>query len=344
MVVMTSSSRASKNVNWTRRGMLVVSACLGGIGLCGTLLGAAPADAAAGRDGQREPARDPVRDRLGLGGELQSMHGLRAWSRPSAEHAVSFASPGVITQILVKDGDEVKKDQILAIQNEAEEKAKLEIAKYEAGEAADQYIKAAGASLEQAKVKLKRLEQLYAAAIAAGRIDNEVLEAQVEVKVADATLVLRQHEKTVKQKQADLQETKLAEKRLKSPVDGFVLRIEVREGEGADLSKPAVRVVRNDPLWVEVDVPTARARALKIGQPLEAKYTDADEQWRQGKIIYMAPFADPRSNTRRVRLEMPNPDMREAGVQMLVRLPDDRAADKGKVQADVRPVAAEAVR
>jgi hypothetical protein len=62
-----------------------------------------------------------------------------------------------------------------------------------------------------------------------------------------------------------------------------------------------------------------------------------EPQWRQGKIIYMAPYADPRSDTRRVRLEMPNPEKREAGVIMLVRLPDTVAREKARIQADAKP-------
>jgi hypothetical protein len=52
----------------------------------------------------------------------------------------------------------------------------------------------------------------------------------------------------------------------------------------------------------------------------------------------MAPYADPRSNTRRLRMELPNPDKREAGVQMLVRLPETVAGDKARIQADAKPV------
>jgi cobalt-zinc-cadmium efflux system membrane fusion protein len=304
---------------WLRGGALFVA-----------MLGGSAVASAAAADERAVPPRD----RLG-GPEVPMVQGLKGYSRPSAEHKVSFTSPGVISQIIVKDGDSVKKDQELAVQNEAEEKMKLEIAEFEAGDAADQYIKAADATLQKAKVDLERLEKLFAAEIQAGKSNTELDQARAELAVGQATLDLRKLEKVVKVKQAKLQKQKLDEKRLKSPVDGFVLKIEVREGEGADMSKTAVQVVANDPLWIEVDVPTARVKALKLGQPLQARYLD-EEQWRQGKIIYMAPYADPRSATRRLRLEMPNPEKREAGVQMLVRLPDTVAGEKGRIQADAK--------
>ena len=317
-----SPQKSLSKAGWLRRGIFTAAV----FGVMVTGAAAAPADE------RQEP-------RLGGGDIPLGLQGLRALSRPSSEHKVSFASPGVIHQILVKDGDAVKKDQVLAVQNEAEEIAKLEIAEFEAGKAADQYIKAAEATLNKAMVDLKRLEQLFAAEIAQGRSNTELDAAKAEVAVSEATLDLRKYEKDVKARQAKLQKLKLDEKRVKSPVDGFVLRIEAREGEGADMSKTAIQVVRNDPLWVEVDVPTGRAKTLKMSQALEARYAD-EEQWRQGKVIYMAPYANAGSATRRVRLEMPNPEKREAGVQMFVRLPDvpgGGAADKGKIQADARP-------
>jgi RND family efflux transporter MFP subunit len=309
----TSSKKPEFSTRWLRRGAPLLAVLIGG----------AVAAAAPGDD------RVAPRDRLAA---PEMMQGLKGYSRPSAEHKVTFTSPGVISQILVKDGDPVKKDQELAVQNEAEEKLKLEIAEFEAGDAADQYIKAADATLQKAKVDLERLEKLYPGV----KSNTELDQARAEQAVSQATLDLRKLEKIVKEKQAKLQKQKVDEKRLKSPVDGFVLRIEAREGEGADMSKTTIQVVANDPLWVEVDVPTARAKALKLGQPLQSRYTD-EEQWRQGKIIYMAPYADPRSNTRHLRLELPNPDKREAGVQMLVRLPETVAGDKGRIQADAAP-------
>jgi RND family efflux transporter MFP subunit len=318
MVLMkTSPNKTAMTPGWLRRGVLILAVAAGG-----AVASAAPAD-----------ERATPRDRFAP--ETPMLQGLKGYSRPSAEHKVSFPSPGVISQILVKDGDPVKKGQELAVQNEAEERLKLEVAEFEAGEAAEQYIIAADATLKKAQVDLQRLENLYPEA-AKGKGNIEIDQARAEVAVSKATLDLRTLEKVVKQKQATLQKQKLTEKRLTSPVDGFVLRIEAREGEGADMSKPAIQVVAIDPLWVEVDVPTARAKGLKLGQPLQTRYTDEDP-WRQGKIIYMAPYADPRSNTRRLRLELPNPDKREAGVQMLVRLPETVAGDKARIQADAKP-------
>jgi RND family efflux transporter MFP subunit len=301
---------------WLRGGALLAAVLAGG-----AIASAGPADAGALQ-----------RDRLS-GRRMPAIEGLKGQSRPSAEHKVAFTSPGVISKILVKDGDAVKKDQELAVQNEAEEKLKLEIARFEAGDAADQYIKAADATLHKAKVDLERLEKLYAGV----QSNTELDQARAEVAVSKATLDLRTLEKIVKEKQATLQEQKLREKRLTSPVDGFVLRIEAREGEGADMSKTVVQIVSNDPLWVEVDVPTTSVKALKMGQAIQIRYTD-EEQWRQGKIIYMAPYADPRSDTRKIRMEMPNPEKREAGVQMYVRLPDAVGGDKARIQADAKPV------
>src|SRR5918993_2110561 len=125
MVLMkTSPDKLVMKAGWLRGGALLLAVAAG----------SAVASAAPGDD------RAVPRDRLAAPG-MPMMEGLKGYSRPSAEHKVSFTSPGVISQILVKDGDAVKKDQELAVQSEAEEKLKLEIAEFEAGDAADQYNK-----------------------------------------------------------------------------------------------------------------------------------------------------------------------------------------------------------
>ncbi len=78
-------------------------------------------------------------------------------------------------------------------------------------------------------------------------------------------------------------------------------------------------------LNVEVSMPSARARALKVGQALDVRYQD-EEKWMTAKVTFLTPYADAASGTRRVRLEMRNEANREAGLPVYVKLPDNVAA------------------
>jgi hypothetical protein len=92
-----------------------------------------------------------------------------------------------------------------------------------------------------------------------------------------------------------------------------VQKIEVEEGEVIDPQRPAITIVRNDPLWVEARVPTRRALGLKLGQQLDVLYKN-EPGARKAEIIYFDPVALAGSNFQIVRLAMPNPDNRPSGM------------------------------
>jgi hypothetical protein len=103
-------------------------------------------------------------------------------------------------------------------------------------------------------------------------------------------------------------------------MDGIVETIDVSVGEVTDPQKPVMTVVKNDPLWIEFHLPTIQSSKLKLGQQLEVTYPGAT-QWQAAKIIYKAPVADAASDTQKMRLEMPNPQLIDSGLQVVVRLP-----------------------
>jgi len=127
--------------------------------------------------------------------------------------------------------------------------------------------------------------------------------------------------------------------RIHSPIDGRVENVQVEVGESVDRLTPVVRVVQTDPLWVDVAVPAAVAARLQPGQPATArvnparydpKLTDKDfplrYKLRTGKIKHISTVADAASNTRRVRVELPNPENVPAGLHVLVELPQQEEA------------------
>jgi hypothetical protein len=116
---------------------------------------------------------------------------------------------------------------------------------------------------------------------------------------------------------------------IKSPMNGEVRKVEAAVGEVSDPQKPSIIIVSNDPLKVEAKLPTLTANRLKLGQALQVRYRD-EQQWREAKIIYFDPVADTSlvGGAQLIHLEMPNPDGRRAGQEVVVKLPQDVAAAK----------------
>ncbi|QOV87814.1 efflux RND transporter periplasmic adaptor subunit [Humisphaera borealis] len=251
----------------------------------------------------------------------------RGVTKPKEEPKLAFVGPGVVMKVLVKEGATVTKDQVLAVQDDRDETGKLEVAKGEV-ESARMQIEAAAADLELKKVTLARLEELYADLIkqpAPKNTNRDLDEARVAVKIAEISIKFRETEWNKAKLEQHLQQIRLDQKKLVSPIDGVISKIDVNPGEGTDLSRPAMQIVQIDTLKVEVDIQATKCKALKIGDTLQVRYTDEDK-WMPATITFMTKYANASSGTRKVRLEMKNEADREAGLPVYVKLPDNLAA------------------
>lgn len=255
------------------------------------------------------------------------------YTRASNQSDLAFPVPGVISAVYIKMGDAVKVGQVIAQQDDAEEKAKLAAITAEA-ENADQQIQAALADRDKKRVDLKRTEEVFRELIAKGQSNSEVDSARVDVKIGEISVKFREGEAKEKKAQVALQVVRVNQKKLLSPLTGVVSKVDLHAGEGTDIQRPTgIQVVQNDPLWVDVNIPSAQTAQLRKGQSLNIQY-DAAGEWTPAQVILLSDVADPRANTRLVRLQMANPvrkdgTRKESGLQVFVKLPDALVANPG---------------
>jgi membrane fusion protein (multidrug efflux system) len=245
-------------------------------------------------------------------------------TKPSQQSDLSFNGPGVVSKLSVKEGDQVKAGQTLIDQDDSVEQANMAVVLVEAN--SDVQVDAAKAMLAYAEAELRRKQRL-ADEQALGA--SELEEAKLDVVKAQKQIELAQEEKHQKALEAEEDKAKIALKHLVSPIEGFVLKINTHVGETPSADKPVMTVVRNDPLWVETDLPTQQVKAIKLGQSLDVRY-GGEPTWQPAAIIYIAPEADARSDTQKVRMELGNPTGRDSGLQVEVKVPDNLASASAK--------------
>ena len=107
--------------------------------------------------------------------------------------------------------------------------------------------------------------------------------------------------------------------RLVSPVSGVVERVYVEKGEGVEALEKVIRVVRIDPLWVEVPVPLATARGLKEGSAATVRLSGSKGEAVQGKVVYVSSVADAAAETLTIRVEVENGSGHPAGQRVIVQ-------------------------
>jgi RND family efflux transporter MFP subunit len=243
-------------------------------------------------------------------------------TQPSERHKLTFPAAGLIIAKPVKEGDAVKAGDVLLQQDDFLEQKEVEKAQVEAESAAK--VDAAKADYNAKKhIYERKLNTLKGG----GANQQEVEDAELDMTLRDKQILVAtddQNEAKIKFLQ---EQKKVKDMKLLSPVDGIVEKIVLEVGEMADPQKPdaAVWVVKNDPLTVEIrDLPARQAGRLNKDDKLMVRYPD-EETWREAKVVYRAPVVDAASDTQLVKLELPNPKGREAGLQIQVQLPPNVA-------------------
>lgn len=240
-------------------------------------------------------------------------------TKPSEERKLSFSYPGVVREVLVKKGEYVKSGQPLLRLDNRIYLSELKKAKVDAE--SNLKIDFAKESEDQKRVRYERLQEIAK--------EGAASPLELEEAKLNASLAVTQHKLSYEeQAKARLEVEALAIKvelaTLTSEINGIVQDISIREGEYADPQQSAQRaaavVVQVDPLKVEVYLPTPVAAKLKMGQDLEVAYSGEDA-WHKAQIEYLDPVADPASGMRKLELTMPNPEGREPGWQVNVRVP-----------------------
>ncbi|MCK5113787.1 MAG: efflux RND transporter periplasmic adaptor subunit [Phycisphaerae bacterium] len=236
---------------------------------------------------------------------------IEAVTHPSYDGMLSFPVAGRVLEVPVKIGQRVKKGQLLVKLDDRVELARLEQLQNESQN--EVRVKAAEAQRAQKKLELKRVKQLFAKRAAS---KTELEQAELEYKTAGYSVDLAKFELA----QAGLQyaEMKHQIERMKivAPCDGFIEKLEVETGESVERAQDVVRLVKIDPLWVDIPVPLKIANALQSGGSIKIYFDEALKDPGEGKIIHVAVVADAALDARVVRIEIPNPKSRPAGMRV----------------------------
>ena len=250
-------------------------------------------------------------------------------TRPSERRQLSLKVMDVIWDVKVKPGDAVKVGQVLLTEDTREEEINLKIITIEAEaeapvRAAEVSVAAAKVTLANKEVEFKRVEDMFSKKVATpteydkAKLDVDL--ARLDIEKATCDLKAKKVENDQRKEQQKRQAVTIDRMQITCPIDGIVEDVLLKKGEVVDPQKPVIIVVKNDPLWVEVYLPTTLSLKLKVGQELTVKY-DLEDKALSAKVIYLSPVADPGAGVQLVRLELPNPEGKPAGLQVTVNPP-----------------------
>jgi len=247
-----------------------------------------------------------------------------AFTLPNKEYKISFPTMGVIKEVKIKEGDVVKKGDVLMKQDDSEDRAELRVL--------DAAIKQSKGGIVVGEAKLRVAESEYKSKLAlkkAGAFnDLEVERAQAERDVAAAQIEQAKDEVAQGEAKREKQSTHVENMTLKADMDGVVKDLINDVGSNVDPTRPVMTMVDNSTLLVEVQVPAIASLQLKKGDTMRVSYDR--KTWRDAKLSFMSPQADAQSGMRMIRLELPNPQGEPSGLQAFVELPEKLATAAAK--------------
>ncbi len=240
---------------------------------------------------------------------------LEGITAPNADITLSFVLTGRVSEVLVKPGITVERGQPLVQLFDEPERIQSEQLKVLSEDRTKIY--AAKAELAQKAADLKKLKRAKAkGAASAWEVDHSMLDVRIaELSLKSALVEQEQYRRRYEHSQSQLKRM-----RLQAPIAGRIEEVGVEAGESIGPLGPVVRLVQNDPLWIDMPVSMSQASDLSIGQRVWVAFPgDAGGNGSpNGSIIDIAAVADAASETLHIRIEVPNPNRRPAGERVTV--------------------------
>jgi membrane fusion protein (multidrug efflux system) len=207
---------------------------------------------------------------------------------------ISPKKAGIIDKILVKEGDQVKKGQILVQLDDVD--AKLQVERAEAG------VKQAVAAVETNRNIVPRYQKLYESQVIPQQTLDELI---LRFKVDEAKLDLAKAELNVARQN-------LLDHRITSPIEGVVNLKIASLGEHVNVAPKdeILSIVQMDPLELEFYVPENWAGKIRLGSMVQYTVKAFSEEKFSASLQFISPTSDPSTRNVKMKAMAKNPHYR----------------------------------
>jgi RND family efflux transporter MFP subunit len=207
---------------------------------------------------------------------------------PNSPAAVSFLVSGKVIFVGPREGDYVKKGQILASIDPTDYQLALT--------AATKQTETAEVAHKRAEDEHRRMKMLY---------DSNSLAANDYEKFKAAfDSTGRQYEQAVASEK--LSRKHLTDATLYAPTSGYISKRSIEPGDTASVGQPVFEIVQLDPMEVNVGVPETDVHLVRIGQKADITVPALPGKSFQGTVRIINVSADPGTRTYMTRISVAN--------------------------------------
>jgi len=217
---------------------------------------------------------------------------------------------GNIVEIRAREGDRVRRGEVLAVIEDSEPRAAIDRAAA-AALAARQQVVAANSDLALAESTLKRYQSLYERKSLSPQEFDEV-KAREEASVARRDMA--QAGLTLAQAALNQAKVPLDHTRIRAPFDGLVTERKVDSGTFASSGMPLFTIEDVRRYRLESAVNETDLRYVRAGEQVSVVIDALDNAELKGTVIQIVPAADPASRAFLVKIELPSDTRLRSGL------------------------------
>lgn len=223
---------------------------------------------------------------------------------PMEVTVVAAAEPGIVSEVLVKEGARVEKGQILGVLDMRVHSEMLKAAKVRAQSSAK--LDAASSALELQELRRRNFEKLAGE----GHANKaEMDKIHLEFATAQAAFEIASNEMLLSQMDVDRIQVQIELRKITSPLNGIVTSVHRNAGEFLPANDPKfATVVRLDRLKAKFFLNSSELDAFVVGEPVTIYLVQSDREV-SAKVSFVSPIVDPDSGTARIEVAVENSKM-----------------------------------
>lgn len=216
---------------------------------------------------------------------------------------LSSNTQGTLAKVLVKRGDRVKAGGVIAELESDVERAMYDAAQLKAS--SQVIIQAKAVERENADKKLERIRMLQSRDVASVQALDD---ARTAAALANFAWQQARLDQELAASEAQRLKAIIDRRIIRSPVNGLVIKVDLRTGEYADPATPIAVIAELQPILVEVYLPIEAYPHIRIGMQAEVSPQEPIGGKRIGQVITKDPQIDSASATFQITLKIPNDD------------------------------------
>ena len=226
-------------------------------------------------------------------------------TEPAARVEVPTVIRGRIAQIVAKEGQPIKAGDTIAQLDSSLQEATVKLAEMKARSQTE--IDYAKVALDHAKNEFEK----YAASGAVAPI--ELAGKKLAVQQAEAYVKKSIEMQQIEEQNWEREKLVLKQMTIKSPIDGYVHRINKQAGEAIDENQPLAVVVQTAKLNAGFFLGENYFGKIKAGDKVTVELATTPPMTREATVIAVDPFVDPAGHLFRVKMEIDNADNKIPG-------------------------------